>query len=129
MSRKQVDAWLSPVRRAFADMKTGEVDSIDGYPVTRLHAEDDYVRTDFCLAGFVGLISRVLPEVDLSPVLRVQQSLTDNDPLTVPDIDSALRLLTAITKPLMRLPWSDVISAVRTEQLSIEFDQIGLVNA
>ena len=124
MSRKQVDAWLAPVRRAFADMKTGEVDSIDGCPVTRLRPEDGWAKTEYCIAGFLGLIGRVLPSTDLSAMTLIQQQLADDTPMTIEDIDAALRLLRDITKPLMRLPWSEVISAVRVEQIQIEIDAI-----
>ena len=66
MTRKQVTGWLLPIRSALKEMLSGEVDSIKGYAVTRLHHGDEYERVDFCLAvgefvaSFVDLLQRSL---------------------------------------------------------------------
>ena len=74
MTRRQVDGWFLPIRRALNEMLTGEVDSIRGYAVTRLHNGDEYERVDWCMAGFVGVLSRIFPELDLSPMTKLQRS-------------------------------------------------------
>ena len=73
MTRRQVDGWFLPIRRALNEMLTGEVDSIRGYAVTRLHNGDEYERVDYCLAGFVGVLGRIFPALDLSPLTRLQK--------------------------------------------------------
>ena len=44
MTRRQVAGWLLPIRSALKEMLSGEVDSIRGYAVTRLHRGDEYER-------------------------------------------------------------------------------------
>ena len=73
MTRRQVAAWFAPIRQALNEMLSGEVDSIQGYAVTRLHSRDAYERVDFCIAGFAGVISRIFPDCDLSPMTRLQK--------------------------------------------------------
>ena len=46
VTRKQIRAWLAPMRSCFAQMRSGEVDSIRGYAVTRLDQKDEYARTE-----------------------------------------------------------------------------------
>lgn len=60
ISRRKVEAWLRPMRQALREMRGGYTDSIKGYPVTRLHNRDDYVRLDWCLCGFRCLVERLL---------------------------------------------------------------------
>jgi hypothetical protein len=125
ITRRQVDAWLAPMRRALIGMReSGCCDSIRGYAVTRLHHADDYARVDFCLAGFRGLLERLFPGLDSAPLLRVESRLANGVPLTVAEIDAALSLLKSLEKPLMGKTADEVTSAVRTEQIQIELDAI-----
>lgn len=124
ITRRQVDAWLSPMRRSLLEMRTGYADSIRGYAVTRLHRQDDYARVDFCIAGFRGLLSRMLPDIDAGPLLKLENKLANGVPLTVEEIDAALRMLKSMEKPLMGKTVDEVTSAVRTEQIQIELDAI-----
>lgn len=126
MTRKQVAAWFAPIRRAFMEMKADEVDSIRGYPVTRLRPHDDYARIDYCIAGWVGCLTRIFPERDFSPMVRVQKKLAAGTPLTVSEIDAALRLLCEMETPLIRIDASHVKNAAMTELVQIEVDRIGL---
>lgn len=52
ITRRQARSWLSPMRDCFLQMLEGEVDAINGYPVTRLHHDDDYARIDYSLGEF-----------------------------------------------------------------------------
>jgi hypothetical protein len=124
ITRRQVDAWLAPMRRALLEMRSGYCDAIRGYAVTRLHHADDYARVDFCLAGFRGLLERLFPGLDSTHLLRVESRLANGVPLTVGEIDAALALLKALEKPLMSKTVDEVTSAVRTEQIAIELDAI-----
>lgn len=124
ITRRQVDAWLSPMRRSLLEMRSGYCDSIRGYAVTRLHRKDDYARVDFCIAGFRGLLARMFPAIDAGPLLKLENKLANGVPLTVEEIDAALRLLKSMEKPLMGKTVDEVTSAVRTEQIAIELDAI-----
>jgi hypothetical protein len=126
MSRRQVETWLHPIRCALRQLKTGEADSIKGYAVTRLDEDDSYARTDFCLAGFRALIERLLPAANMAPLLKVEKSLANGVLMQESDVDACLEALRAIVKPLMGIKVGVVMSAVRTEQVQIEIDALGL---
>lgn len=127
VTRRQARAWLDPMRRCFAQMKTDQVDSIRGYAVTRLHDKDDYARIDWCIAGFRALIDRLRLAEDHSPLLRLEKKLAGGVALTVAEIDAALAVLKRCEDALMRHSVADVKSAVLTEQVAIEFEQKGML--
>lgn len=126
MTRRQVDGWFLPIRRALNEMLSGEVDSIRGYAVTRLHRGDEYERVDFCIAGFVGVLSRIFPELDLSPLTRLQKRLAAGAPVTESEIHAALAFLKSIEKPLIKQDWNHIKSCLTTEMLSIELSELGM---
>lgn len=126
ITRRRVLAWLRPMRQALAEMKSGYCDSINGYPVTRLHNRDDYVRLDHCCAGFRCLINRLFPETDTSCLLRLETRLANGVPITIADIDAALVLLKSLEKPLMRMSAEAVSDAVITEQVRNELESLGM---
>ena len=126
ITRRKVEAWLSPIRKALAEMRSGYADSIKGYAVTRLHNRDDYVRLDYCLAGFRCLINRLFPDADTAPLLKLETRLAHGVPITEQDIDSALALLKALEKPLMRMSAAAVSDAVIAEQIRNEFEALGV---
>ena len=126
MTRRQVDGWFLPIRRALNEMLTGEVDSIRGYAVTRLHHGDEYERVDYCLAGFVGVIGRIFPEADLSPLTRLQKRLAAGAPVTEAEIHAALAFLKSLETPLIKQDWHHIKSCLTTEMLSIELSELGM---
>ena len=75
-TRKQARAWLDPIRKAFNEIKTGEVDSHRGYAITRIHhADNDFSRIDHAINGFVALIERLMPDFDVATIKRVSKKL------------------------------------------------------
>lgn len=124
ITRRQVRAWLAPMRRCFAEMKTGEVDAIRGYAVTRLNSADDYARIDFCCAGFRGLLARLCPSMDVTPIERIERKLAAGVMLSQAEIDEVLALLNRCEDELLGHSIQAVKSAVLDEQIAIEFDQI-----
>ena len=125
LTRKQVDAWIAPIRHALIEMKSGETDSIRGYAVTKLR-EQEYSRTDFCIEGFVGMFRRVLPGFDVSPLVKIQKRLANGLPVTMDEIDAALRFLRSTETPLIKAKWADIKDAIITEQIKIEMDEMGM---
>lgn len=126
LTRRQAKSWLAPMRACFAQMKTGEVDAIRGYAVTRLHDKDDYARIDFCIAGFRALVNRLCPEIDASPLERVEKKLAAGTPLTVQEVDAALTLFNKSESALLRHSVEAIKSAVVVEQIAIELDALGI---
>ena len=124
MTRKQVTGWLLPIRSALKEMLSGEVDAIRGYAVTRLHNGDEYERVDFCIAGFVGVLSRIFPELDLSPMTKLQRLLAAGTPIHAADVHKALALLKSLETPLIKEDWHRIKACLTTEMLSIEFSEM-----
>lgn len=126
ITRRKVEAWLRPMRQALHEMRSGYVDSVRGYAVTRLHNRDDYVRLDYCLAGFRCLINRLFPASDTACLLRLEKCLANGIAFGVADIDVALSLLNSLEKPLMRMSQVAVSEAVIAEQIRNEFEFLGV---
>lgn len=129
ITRRQARAWLSPMRRSFHAMRAGEIDAIRGYPVTRLHERDDYVRIDYAIAGFRGLIERLRIPVDLDPLAAIEKRLAAGVLLEVRAIDEALAMLHTVEDELIRFSKAEVKHAVLTEQVAIELEAHGLKEA
>lgn len=120
MTRRQVDGWFLPIRRALNEMLSGEVDSVRGYAVTRLHNGDEYERVDFCIAGFVGVLLRIFPAIDLSPMTKMQRLLAAGTPIHAADVHKAMALLKSLETPLIKQDWHAIKAALTTEMIAIE---------
>ena len=123
VTRRQMRSWLAPIRRCFSEIKTGEVDAIRGYAVTRLDHNDEYARTDHCICGFRALITRLCAHLDATPLERVEKRLAAGVPLAVAEIDAALAFLRVCEDALIKHTVEEVKSAVLTEQIVIEMDE------
>lgn len=126
MTRRQAQAWLLPIRTAFKEMKAGYVDSIRGYPVTRLDEYDLWERIDHCLAGFRCLCSRLFPGLDVSALVRVEKKLDAGLPLTVEELNACLTTFHYCEDLLVGMDIRVVKDAVVTEQVAIEIEKLGL---
>jgi len=129
VTRKQIKAWLAPMRRCFAEIKAGECDAIRGYAVTRLDHKDEYARIDFCITGFRALIGRLCADIDCAPLERIEKKLAAGMPLTLSEIDAALSLLHRCEDALIKRHVTDLKQAVLTEQICIEMDEMGIRRA
>ena len=127
MTRKEARAWLAPVRQAFAQMLQGEADAIRGYAVTRLHHKDDWARTDHCIAGFRCLIHRLMPDLDMGGLQRVEKKLANGVLLTHAELEDCMRLFRTVEDRLLSHIKHDVLEAARTEQIAIELETLGLI--
>ena len=124
VTRKQIRSWLAPMRSCFAQMRSGSVDSIRGYAVTRLDHNDEYARIDYCIAGFRALIARLRPDIDVSAIERIEKKLAQGVPLTIGEIDAALALVSRCEDALIKKTVAELKDAVLTEQIVIEMDDI-----
>ncbi len=126
ITRRQARSWLSPMRACFRQMLEGEVDAINGYPVTRLHHDDDYARIDFCIAGFRALMDRLWPELDCTPLIKLEKRFAAGVLIERDDLIAAFRLLNDVEKRLMKRTVREVKAAVLAEQIVIELEQAGI---
>lgn len=129
-TRKQAKAWLAPIRKAFNEMLSGEVDSYRGYAITRIHhADNDFARVDHAINGFVALIERLAPDFDISPIKRVSKKLENGILLEPAEVHECLALLARCEDKLIKFRRADLTDAANTEMVAIELERLGLKEA
>lgn len=129
LTRREMRQWLEPMRKAFREMREGEVDSLQGYAVTRLDATDEYARIDYAINGFAAVLERLAPSLDTKPMHKVSKRLAHGISITIADIDRCLALLTAAEDRLIKIPRAQIRAAVLAEQIDIELTALGLKEA
>lgn len=122
VTRRQAQAWLAPMRQCFHGMRSGYAAAARGYAVTRLHEQDDYVRTDYCIAGFRALIVRLFPDIPTPHMERVQKRLAAGVLINPQDLDGCLRECKQAEDRLITVTVQALQSAVLTEQINIELE-------
>lgn len=129
-TRKQAQAWLAPIRRAFVEIKSGEVDAHRGYPITRIHhADNDFARVDHCINGFVAMLNRLSPEFDTGPMERISKKLSNGILLTMPEVDGCFATLNACEDLLLTFTRAQLKDVAQVEQINIEFERMGIKEA
>lgn len=126
-TRRQVKSWLAPVRKALNELRSGEIDSHRGYAITKIKAGDlDFARVDHAINGFVALIERLMPDVELAPIKTVSRKLTNGVLLTPGEVEASLALLVPVEDRLLTLSRDRLIDAANTEMIAIELDRLGV---
>ena len=129
-TRKQASAWLYPIRKAFREIKTGEIDAYRGYAITRIHhADNDFARVDHCINGFLATLDRLMPEFDTSAMRIVSKKLESGMLLEHSKVDACFKTLNACESALIKFKRSDLISVSQTEMINIELERLGLKDA
>lgn len=128
-TRKQAQAWLAPIVGALAELRSGSVDAIKGYPVTRLGAGDDYARIDWAINGFLALLDRLMPDLDTAPLSRLAKLLEIGTPLRLADLDACTGVLHQIESRLIKIPRQTLVDTALIEQINIELERIGVKEA
>ena len=127
-TRRQMEAFLAPIREALKELRTGEVMAERGYPVAR-DWQGEWVRIDWAMNGFIAMTRRACPQLDLSGFERIANKLEAGTPLTVAEIDQALGQLRQVGKALCQVKRGDLKGHVLTEQIDIEIGALGLREA
>ena len=126
-TRSQAQAWLAPIRKAFNEMRTGEVDSVRGYAITRIHWKDeDYARVDHCINGFLALFARLAPGFDTSAMRKVSKKLEHGVLIEYHEVDACFVTLNACEDLLLTFKRADLIEASQVEMINIEMERMGL---
>lgn len=129
-TRAQAKAWLAPIRKAFVEMLSGEVDSHRGYAITRIHhADNDFARIDHAINGFTALIERLMPDFDLSTISRISKKLENGILLEAKEVHDALTLLKHCEDRLIKFKRSELTDAANTEMINIELERMGIKEA
>lgn len=124
VTRKQARTWLAPMRECFGQMRTGFVTAIDDYPVTRMHDADDWIRIDYCIASFVGMIGRLAPRLGTEAMQLIQRRIEAGALVTTQEIDAALSEIRRAEDVLVRMTVQELRSAVTTELIAIEMESV-----
>lgn len=129
-TRAQAKAWLAPIRKAFIEMLSGEVDSHRGYAITRIHhADNDFARIDHAANGFVALINRLMPDFDVQPISRVSKKLGAGMLLEAAEVHECLALLKHCEDRLIKFRRFELVDAANTEMVNIELERLGIKEA
>lgn len=129
-TRKQAAAWLAPIRKALAEIRTGEVDAVRGYAITRIHwADEDFARVDHAINGFMALINRLMPDIDTGPMKRLSKKLEAGILLEVGEVIECQALIATIENRMLEFRRCDLTNAANTEMLIIELERLGLKEA
>lgn len=129
-TRKQAKAWLAPIRRAMAELKSGEVDAHRGYVITRLNPSDtDFARIDHCINGFTAMMDRLMPEFDCRSLKTVSRKLSNGILLTHQEIEACFATLNDCEDRLIKFTRAALKDAAVTEQINIELELAGLKEA
>ena len=129
-TRKQAQAWLAPIRKALAEIMTGEVDTHRGYPIMRIHwADNDVARIDHAINGFVALMERLMPDIDTGPMKRLGKKLEAGVLLELHEVTSCQSLIDTVEDRLLKFKRSDLVDAANTEMVVIELERLGLKEA
>ena len=126
-TRKQARAWLAPIRNAMAEMRTGYVDSHRGYAITRIHwADEDFARIDHAINGFVALMVRLMPDLDVGPMTKLSKKLESGVLITLPELNACSTLLKTVEDRLLTFRRCDLVDAANIEMIAIEVERLGL---
>jgi hypothetical protein len=129
-TRKQMQAWLDPIRKAMAEIRTGEVDAYRGYPITRIHhADNDFARVDFAINGFLALITRLMPDCDVTPLQRLSKKLENGVLLSLDEVTECGVLLNAIEDKLLTFTRAQLKDAADLEMIIIELERLDIKEA
>lgn len=129
-TRAQAQAWLAPIRAAFAEMKSGEIDAYRGYAITKIRwADEDFARVDFAINGFTALLDRLDPTFDTRPMKAVSKKLANGILLTVEEIDRCFAVLKECEDLLLKFTRAQLKDAAQTEQINIELERMGIKEA
>lgn len=124
-TRRQMQQFIAPVREALKQMRTGEVDSIKGYPVFK-DWQGEWSRIDWAMNGFVSMVRRANSALDMYIFDKLAIKLANGTVLTIPEIDMALGRLKEVESALTKVTRGRLKECVIHEQIDIEVSAHGL---
>ena len=126
-SRKQIQAWLLPVREAIKEMMTGEMNSVRGYAVTRIKwCGNDHARVDHVINGFIGLLERLTPDLNIAVLKKISNKLANGVLLEPIELYDCATLMNNVEDRLMTFTRKQLSDAATTEMVSIELERLAL---
>jgi hypothetical protein len=122
-----VQAWLAPIRSALAQLVTGEVDCLKGYPVTTVAYRGGTVaRIDHCINGFTAMLARLAPSFPADALNKVSKKLETGVLLTMAEVEAAIRTLNESADLILGFTRRQLKDVALVEQINIEMEMKGL---
>lgn len=129
-TRRQINAWLDPIRKALGEIRSGEVDSYRGYAITRIHhADNDFARVDHAINGFVGMLDRLFDDIDTAPLKKISKKLENGILIELHEVTECVEPLDLCEERMLHKTRADLIDAANTEMIAIEFERLGVKEA
>lgn len=119
---------FQPVRLAVSMLRSGEVPVDRGYPVMK-DWMGDWVRMDVALEGWANCWDRLFGAIDCSALRKLAKKLENGVLLNESELDDVDRLLDLQQAAFVRMDSSVVLDKMRTEEIAIELDSLGLREA
>ena len=86
-------------------------------------------RIDLALAGWIDCWKRIDPKFDTSPLAKMAKKLEYGTPIFESDIDDCAACLNKQIGRFMVLPSETILHHAMTEQISIQFQHMGIKEA
>lgn len=120
---------FAPYYRLFNELARGEVTAVGDTPM--VEHEDELLEAAPALHGWVACWERIDARrpvgANLAAITRIAHKLSSGTPIPPADVATARRALDACLRAYKRLPLHLIREAARTEELSIKFEQLGLI--
>jgi hypothetical protein len=126
ISKKVAEDWTSSLRRMLRELRADEVDAIQGYPVTFSPLAGRYVRIDGCLASWLSMSQRILPQLELAAIDKLLRRLHYGQAIDLDLLDQCENDERRLVDELIWLPEKYVAHHSTNEQIECAFEALGL---
>lgn len=120
LTRRELKYWFQPITDFIKNALAGEVDSVQGYPITYIATRKVYARMDTTLEGFRESVERMLPDFDFAIFHEIEKRLANGILLEEKHLRSLHMAMLSLENKLVRIPALKIMDAVRTQMISIE---------
>lgn len=119
LTRKEVKRWFQPLTDFGKAAIQGDVDSVNGYPITFIATKGVYSRVDLCIEGIIESCQKFLPDFNYSHLDRLRKKLLNGIMLEHSDIESMYRSLGLLEDRIIRVPYDKVMGSVRDTMIAV----------
>ena len=126
LTRKEIRYWFQPIADfcKVALKYGGEVDCVQGYPIVYIRTRKVWGRVDVCLEGLRESLQRLPFTFDYTPFERAERKLKHGVMLEESDVDDLERCLKSLEDLIIKVPLTQVKSAVQTQMIAIELERL-----
>lgn len=123
----EIDFVFSPVERAFSQLASGEIDSVQGRPCF-VDQEGVMYELAPALRGFASALHRISAahslDIDFAPVLKLCNRLDASMPITPELVAQCSAIITRFRVAYQKMDMYKVGSLVNTELIALEMESL-----